>query len=198
MKYRPRWILLGMGAVAVALLFTFPLWRTMLRGRTTTRPFALAEEPQREVLLRMPDRNKAATAYAALLTPAPVPTNQQPPTPGNAEVLRTGTFAQLDALHRAEGDVTLFRLAGGNIVLRFENFKGTNAPDLAVYLSVMEAPRTKQDLSAEGPEFRVGSLLGNSGNQQFNIPQQLRLDRYRSVVLYSEGLEAVYSTARLR
>jgi hypothetical protein len=201
MKHRPQWALLGLGALAVVLLFTYPFWRTILRRTTPVRAFALASDAQREIFLKMSDRNIAATAYAAMLTPVPVPTNDQPEEVplANIDASLSGEFIEIDAVHRAEGTVNLYRLADGTVLLRLENdFNVTNAPGLNVYLSGAEAPLTKSDLSTGAPEFLVGPLIGSSGSQQFNVPKELRLERYKSVVLYSEPLNMIYSSARLR
>lgn len=201
MRRSPRWSVLILGAVIVLLLFTFPLWRTILRsGSNAERPFPIANEAQREIFLKMPDRNLAATAYVAMLTPVPVPTQDQPPSaPLNVDASLSGTFVVLDAVHGGEGEVNLFRLVDGTAILRFEDsFKVTNAPGLAVYLSGAEAPITRSDMGSGAPEFLVGNLKGSFGSQQFNVPKELDLTRYKSVVLYSEIMGRIYSSARLR
>lgn len=198
MRHRPRWALLILGALIVALLFTFPLWRGVFRTGEASVPFALASAEQRRVLQSLPNAESAATAYAALLTVVPVPTeNQPPPVPPEGQPVLRGEFQTLDALHAGQGDVVLYRLPDDSVLLRLENFGVTNAPGLNVYLSGSEAPRTIQELGGAVPEFLVGALVGNIGPHQFAIPRELRLERYRSVVIVSEGLQSIYSYATL-
>lgn len=193
----PRWSILVLGAVIVAALFTYPQWRTLLRPQQAQRLFGLASDAQREYLLRLDDRNAAATAYAALIITVPAPTGV-PTAPGLSPLLG-GRFREIDAVHRAEGRVRIYRLTDNSIIVRLEdNFVVTNAPDLVLYLSPSEGPATFSDLStATVTEFAVGALLGNVGEQQFTIPSQLRLERYRSAVIVSNSLKTIYSYAPL-
>jgi hypothetical protein len=55
-----------------------------------------------------------------------------------------------------------------------------------------------QELGGIVPEFFSSELRGSLGSQQFIIPRELRLERYRSVVIVSEGLQMIYGIARLR
>ncbi len=202
MSYRPRWVLLGLGAVIVLLLFTYPTWRKFLTGRAAVAAFAAASDAQREVLAATSRANRsvAATAYIAMLTAVPAPTNEQPtPVLPDAQVIRSGEFTQLDALRTAQGTVTLYRSADGSLLLRFDDFTVTNGPDLTVYLCGLPAPKTKDDLGGGGvPEFKVGPLKGSVGNQQYAIPKELPIARYKSAVIYSESLAVIYSTAELQ
>ncbi len=135
-----------------------------------------------------------------MLTVVPAPTAEQPtPVLRDAQAIRFGQFSDLDALRLAKGDVTLYRSADGSLLLRFDNFAGTNAPDLGVYLSGNEAPKLATDLDVTGASrFPVGPLKGSKGNQQFNIPKDLQLARYKSVVIYSDSLQLVYAYATFK
>src|SRR5215475_3671515 len=98
MKYRPRWSLLILGAIIVALLFTFPAWRRIFTGRASQGAFPAASEAQKLILAGMNQTpgSPAATAYIAMLTVVPAPTNEQPtPELPSAQVILTGDFAQL-------------------------------------------------------------------------------------------------------
>jgi Electron transfer DM13 len=203
MTYRPRWALLGFGAVIVVLLFTYPTWRKFLTGRASAGAYAGASDAQKEVfadISKKSGRDAASTAYIAMLTVVPAPTNEQPtPALPDAQAVLTGEFIALDAVHTASGHVTLYRSANGNLLLRFDDFSVTNGPDLHVYLSGNAAPKTKADLGVSGVlEIDIGPLKGSIGNQQYPVPAELKIANYKSVVIYSESLAAVYSTARLQ
>ncbi len=202
MKYRPRWLLLAIGAVMVFLLFTFPYWRKFLTGRASEVAFAAATDPQRQVfsdISKKNGRDVALQAYAAMLTVVPAPTQEQPPPVlPDAQVILTGDFVQLDALHTANGKVSIYRSADGSTLLRFDDFTAINGPELTVYLCGSPTPKTKDDLSNTGvPEQSVALLKGTTGNQQYTIPKELVLSRYKSVVLYSPKIEMIYSYATL-
>jgi hypothetical protein len=193
----PRWSILALGALIVVALFTYPQWRTLLRPQQAPRLFALASDAQREFLLRQDDRNAAATAYAALIITVPAPAGV-PTAPGLSPLLG-GRFGEINAVHRAEGRVRIYRLTDNSIIVRLEdNFAVTNAPDLVLYLSPLDAPVSALELdSATVTAFAVGPLVGSVGEQQFTIPSQLRLERYRSAVIVSDSLDIIYSYAPL-
>lgn len=198
MRYRPRWGLLTLGAIMVIALFTYPLWRTFFTGGTPQIQFPLVSPEQRAALLGMPNREIAATAYVSMLTVVPVPTEVlPPPIPADATILLTGTFTILDPVRGAQGKVTIFRLIDDSVIMRFDDFRVTNAPNLVVFLSANEAPKDPTDLGGVASEWLAGELSGTDGAQQFVIPRELRLEPYRTVVVVSESLGMIYSVAKL-
>lgn len=199
MRYRPRWGLLSLGWLVVLILFTFPLWRNIFTGRQQQVPFAQADSAQREIFLKM-NRDIALTAYASFLTVVPVPTvATQTPIPADAQVVLRGDFTQIDAVHKAEGRARVYRLPDGGLFITFDDFKVTNAPGLQVYLSSNDAPKKMDELDGVARFFVVATnLTGTAGSQQFRLPNQLQIERYRSVVLVSEPLQTVYSYATLQ
>jgi hypothetical protein len=201
MKYRPHWALLGVGAIVVALLFTYPTWRKFLPTRGAASGFPAASDAQRQILSQMGKTpGAAATTYIGMLTVVPAPTNEQPtPVLPDAQIIASAEFGELDAIHTARGSVTLYRSANGDLLLRFDDFAVTNGPDLMVYLCGVAEPKTRDDLGGGGvSEFPVGRLKGSVGNQQFPIPRELTITRYKSVVIYSESLQTIYSYASLQ
>lgn len=198
MKYRPQWALLALGALIVVFLFTYPTWRLLLRGRSQAPAFQLASDDQRDILQKM-RKDLAGTAYVAMLTVVPAPTNEQPtPVLPDAQVIEGGTFAGLNSVQTTAGKVVLYRSADGSLLLRFDEFKTTNAPGLVVYLCGTAEVKAKEDLPKGALEVKLGPLKGSAGNQQYTtIPKDLPLDRYKSVVIYSDSLELVYGVAPL-
>ncbi|MBX3082560.1 MAG: DM13 domain-containing protein [Anaerolineae bacterium] len=196
----PRWGILLLGALIVVLLFTFPLWRTVLRSGSSQRAFADASEAQREVLLKEKDRNLAATAYVSLLVTVQAPTPTGAPTALAQDAILGGRFTEIDAVHRATGRARLYRMTNQSVILQLEDgFSVTNAPNLTLYLCGTEKPATIADLEVQGASpFEVGDLLGSSGEQRFTIPGQLPLERYKSVVIVSKSLARIYSYAVLQ
>ena len=111
--------------------------------------------------------------------------------------LARGDFGVVDAIHRGEGTATVLRLADGRHVLRLgDDFRVTNGPDLYVYLSGAAAPRTSAELHAAGA-FEIAPLKGNVGGQNYELPADLDLARFRSVVIYCRRFTTVFSTAEL-
>ncbi len=115
------------------------------------------------------------------------------PTPA---VLKRGQFEAADNFHRGRGRATIYRLADGQRVLRFEDFRVTNGPDLRVLLSQHAGPTTSSVLSAAG-YVELGKLKGNIGNQNYPIPDGLAIEDQLSVVIYCRPFHVVFSVARL-
>jgi hypothetical protein len=118
------------------------------------------------------------------------------PAGGEPLALSSGAFGEVDAVHKGQGTATVYR-AGGALVLRLDPFQVTNGPDLYVYLSGHPAPRNRQQLH-EGAALEVSRLKGNIGAQNYTLPADLDLSRYKSVVVYCRRFSVVFSTAELR
>ncbi|MDW0157080.1 MAG: DM13 domain-containing protein, partial [Nitrososphaeraceae archaeon] len=88
----------------------------------------------------------------------------------------TGTFIGIgDGFHNVEGAAKVIPVESGAQILRLENFKATNGPDLYVYLS--------NDKSASD-FINVGRLKGNVGNQNYEIPIGSDLSKYNTVLIW--------------
>jgi hypothetical protein len=201
MRYRPNWGLVTIGALLVLVLFTFPAWRGFVNVRLGGQDFSDASESQRAALLqirRTQGPNAAGTAYRSLLTIVPAPTKDRPtPDGGRFQPVKGGEFIELDAIHIARGRAVIYRNAADNsLLLRLDEFSVTNGPGLAVVLSEVAVPKTSAEVLS-GQYFRVATLKATNGNQNYEIPPELRLERYKSVVIYSEDLKTIYSSAAL-
>lgn len=107
-----------------------------------------------------------------------------------------GRFVDADGSHKGEGRVMIITQADGRRILRFEDFKVTNGPDLYVYLSGHPAPRSTAQLHGAG-DFEIARLKGNVGNQNYELPADLDLSQFKSVVIYCKRFTTVFSTAEL-
>ncbi len=114
------------------------------------------------------------------------------PAGGEPTVLSSGIFVDADNFHRGSGTATIFELQDGTRILRLENFMVTNGPDLHVYLATGSAPTGRDDI---GDHIDLGPLKGNIGDQNYEIPADLELDDYESVVIYCVPFHVVFSTA---
>ena len=125
------------------------------------------------------------------------PQDQASPTePSGPPILVRGSFTRVDPLHAAEGTAAIHRLADGKLVLRLEDFKSTNGPDLFVGLSGHPMPRSRRDVHDQGYE-QIQMLKANEGNQNYDLPAELDLSKFRSVVIYCRAFSVVFSSAEL-
>ena len=113
-----------------------------------------------------------------------------------ATVLASGEFRNGDSYHKGSGDVALYKLAGGDHVLRFENLDVTNGPDLRVLLSPHPDPKDKTELNDAGFEH-LAKLKGNKGDQNYEIPADIDVDSVGSVIIYCWPFRVIFSVAPL-
>jgi hypothetical protein len=106
-------------------------------------------------------------------------------------LLARGTFEPV--AHSATGTATTIRTAAGARVLTLTNFEVDNGPDLRVYLVAGPA----RDESEVDDFEDLGALKGNKGNQQYELPRGLDLDRYSTVVVWCRAFSVNFARAPL-
>ena len=109
-------------------------------------------------------------------------------------ILVQGQFKDADSFHKGSGTGTIYQLPDGSHLLRLEDFTVTNGPDLHVLLASSPSPTGRADLE---DYVDLGSLKGNIGNQNYEIPAGTDLSQFKSVVIYCEPFHVVFSTAAL-
>lgn len=100
-----------------------------------------------------------------------------------------------DRSHPTEGTALVLADGQGRRVLRFEGFKTDNGPDLNVYLSP-ESPDAAASVF-DDDYVDLGDLKGNLGDQNYEIPQDVDLDRYSTVVIWCVRFSVAFGTAGL-
>jgi hypothetical protein len=130
------------------------------------------------------------------LPAAPAQPAARPAAAAGPVALSSGQFNEIDAIHKGQGKATIYMLPDGKRVLRFEEFRVTNGPDLYVYLAGHAAPRDSRQLHA-GAVHEVARLKGNAGDQNYELPDGLDLAAFKSVVIYCKQFSVVFSTAAL-
>ena len=109
----------------------------------------------------------------------------------------TGEFRDADAFHKGSGTATIYEIdATGERVLRFEDFRVTNGPDLRVLLANAANPESHSDLDESG-YVELSELKGNVGPQNYVIPSDFDLSNAQSVVIYCNPFRVVFSVATL-
>lgn len=209
---RFRFFLILIGALAVVATFTFPLWRPLFINDVVDESFsglppeleagfqALLPDQQTAFLaLAAKDREMALAMVRAALQPDTVVSEaeQAMPTMEAAVIAATGTFTQIDVLHDAQGTATVYQMPDNHKILRFEDFHVNNGPDLRVVLSASAVPRTREEVELNDLDLELGRLKGNVGNQNYEIPADIDLSLYKSVVIYCRAFDVVFSSAPL-
>jgi len=152
-----------------------------------------------------------ASQAVVLATAAPVMADQAAPTAATADnaamadqaapakpvALTTGTFiAGSTPGDKAGGKATIYRLEDGKPLLRLEDFSTTNGPDLFVVLSSSANP--DQDGLKNGAYLQLDVLKGNVGNQNYELPADVDLSQYKSVVIWCRTFNVVFGYAALQ
>jgi hypothetical protein len=124
-----------------------------------------------------------ADANASVKEPGAKPSAR----PENLALAR-GTFTSGE--HETMGKATVIRLAEGGTVLTLTEFETSPGPDLRVYL----ATGGPDDL---GDVVDLGALEGNKGNQQYELPASVDVDRHRTVVIWCRAFSVAFGSAGL-
>lgn len=108
--------------------------------------------------------------------------------------LLSGSFSGADDFHQGSGTAAIYQLEDGSNILRFEDFDVTNGPDLHVLLVPNEDPTGREDITGY---VDLGSLKGNVGNQNYEIPADVDIDDYGSIVIYCQPFHVLFASATL-
>ena len=115
---------------------------------------------------------------------------------GGPQVIASGNFRDADSFHQGSGAATIYRSADGSGLLRLEDFRVTNGPDLHVLLSPAADPASRDELQAAG-YVGLGKLKGNIGNQNYEIPANIDVNAQGSVIIYCMPFHVIFSVAPL-
>ncbi len=152
--------------------------------------------PSKDGLMAMPADQRQQTMQAITKKMASMPDNkiQEQMMMESPVLLKQGVFKDADAIHQGSGKALLYQL-DDSLLLRLENFKVTNGPDLMVYLvknsNVTQASHVTNDF------INLGKLKGNIGNQNYIIPAGTDVSQYHSAVIWCELFGVLFSPATL-
>jgi Electron transfer DM13 len=115
---------------------------------------------------------------------------------GQATTLETGSFH--GKVHSTSGRATIYREADGKLILRLTNFKTSNGPDVHVILiAAKDADDDANFLKSDTKRVELGTLKGNEGDQNYEIPAGTDLSKFQTVSIYCERFNANFGAAPL-
>ena len=119
-----------------------------------------------------------------------------PPGLANASetVLASGSFHSV--AHGTKGTASIYQLADGTRILRLTNFETSNGPDVHVYL-VAANDASDSETVKKAAFLELGSLKGNIGDQNYEIPADTDLAKYRAVTIWCKRFSVNFGTAPL-
>lgn len=117
------------------------------------------------------------------------------PPSGEPTVVQVASGSFVDRSHPATGRAVVLS-DSSQTFLRFEDFETDNGPDLFVYLS--------RGVSADSPEeafdddfVNLGALKGNVGNQNYEVPAEVDIEEYSTVVIWCRQFSVAFGAAAL-
>ena len=124
---------------------------------------------------------EAATATAAMAVSEP-------------SVVLAGMFH--DGAHETKGTATIYELDGGKRALRLTEFETSNGPDVHVYL--VAAPMADDNDTVKQAGFiDLGSMKGNIGDQNYDLPAGVDLAKYQSVAIWCARFNVNFGSSAL-
>ena len=93
-----------------------------------------------------------------------------------------------DGIHNAEGYVKILTLLDEFQILRLEDFRTTNGPDVHLYLST--------DKQASN-FINLGRLKANNGDQNYQIPIDTDFNKYKYVLIWCQPFSVLFGSAQL-
>ena len=112
----------------------------------------------------------------------------------DAKVLAKGDF------HNAEkagsGTATVYQLSNGKQLLRLTDFSVENGPDLHVRLIAADDAKDTASV-AKADYVEVAKLKGNKGAQNYDLPANVDLSKYKVVSIWCNRFSVNFAVAPL-
>ena len=197
-----RYLLVGLGIIIIIPVAWLAWWllSPLITTTEVNEEFPLAYQAVVPANMTMAEVEDAMAAAANLERPVE---EAMPDSPGGTgsqpepQAGLTGQFRDADSFHKGSGTATVYDLgADGGQILRLEDFRVTNGPDLRVLLANAPNPESHSDLDDAG-YVELGKLKGNVGSQNYEIPEEISLAEVQSVVIYCNPFRVVFSVATL-
>ena len=122
--------------------------------------------------------------------PAPFASSLEP------QALYTGRLE--GKAHQTTGRATIYKSSDGKQYLRLTDFTTSNGPDVHVILARSDDQGLGQEIvKGNLDSVELGSLKGNQGDQNYDLPATTDLTKYNAAVIYCERFHAIFGLARL-
>ena len=165
------------GAVVVVVAVAWYLFRpeALITNRPVSEPFPAMEQ----------------SAPAMAESPSMASSTMAPDVPAK---IVSGRFHS--NAHETNGHATIYRLPDGRRVLRLTEFATSNGPDVRVYL-VAAGDVQDEDAAKQAGFVDLGALKGNIGDQNYDVPANLDLTKYRAVSIWCRRFSVNFGAAPL-
>ena len=183
-----RSILIGTAAVAGAALWYLFRPDALVISKTVSEPLPAAEH----AMSSTPGSASMAQSESAMADSHAMA--QSAIAADEPAKLASGRFHT--NAHKTQGLATIYRLEDGRRILRLTDFATSNGPDVRVYL--VAAGDVQGEAAAKQAGFvDLGALKGNIGDQNYEVPADLDLSRYRAVSIWCRRFSVNFGAAPL-
>jgi hypothetical protein len=107
---------------------------------------------------------------------------------------RSGAFDARPGVETVAGTAVLGTTTDGETVLRLQQLKAANGPDLYVYLTTVAGPHTRGQVESG---YQVGRLKATRGDSNYVLPDDVDASKYLAVVIYCRSFSAIFGYANL-
>jgi hypothetical protein len=172
-------------AVAIGLPIAWYLLSPLWTNVEVDESFPTAMPP--EMIVQATQAMSTAMAEPTIMIEEPMPEPEM-------SLLAQGSFYNL--FHLGSGQALVFQLADGSRILRLQDFEVDNGPELHVYLFPSDPVSTSIGVEIPGT-VDLGRLKGNIGDQNYEIPADLDLSQFKSVVIWCQPFKVTFIAAPL-
>jgi hypothetical protein len=185
MKNRRLLIQIG---IALAVIIGLPVAWYLLS------PLWINVEVDEDFPTAVPDKSVQATQAMSTAMAEPDKVMQESMPAAEMSLLSQGSFYNI--IHVGSGQAVVYQLADGSRILRLQEFEVDNGPELHVYLVPMDP--VPNSIGVEIPSsVDLGALKGNIGEQNYEIPADLDLSQFKSVVIWCQPFRVPFIAAPL-
>jgi len=132
--------------------------------------------------------NESLAAAATPAAAAPAGASEAP------ALLAGGQFHSVH--HETAGRASIYGLPDGRRVLRFTEFSTSNGPDVRIYLVAADDATDNETVTKAG-FIELGLMKGNKGDQNYDVPADVDLSKYRAVTVWCRRFGVNFATAPL-
>jgi hypothetical protein len=133
-------------------------------------------------------------ALPASMTPASTPDASPGMSDSSPVAVASGMFHKV--AHETKGTAAVYEVGGGKQVVRLTGFETSNGPDVHVYL-VAAADASDNSTVTQAGFLDLGSLKGNIGDQNYDIPSGTDVAKYHAVTIWCKRFGVNFATAPL-
>jgi hypothetical protein len=115
---------------------------------------------------------------------------------GDPQPVYTGVLAA--KAHPTSGRATIYQAPDGKSFLRLSDFTTSNGPDVhVVLLKSDEKALGGVAITGDLDKVELGSLKGNQGDQNYDLPTATDLNKYQTVAIYCERFHVIFGSSQL-